>query len=121
MFNQEVRDSTQKKLGRVRVPHVRLTYDVEIGSAIDRLGSFMTRAECETLLNNWILQFVSNADEKAAAHRATFPLREARVDVAAIPGKPGIYRAVAFLRPHFQLEELSASMRVVVELPAPAR
>jgi type VI secretion system protein ImpC len=38
-----------------------------------------------------------------------------------IPGKPGAYRAVAFLRPHFQLDELSMSMRLVAELPPPAK
>jgi type VI secretion system protein ImpC len=47
-------------------------------------------------------------------------LREARVDVSDIPGRPGCYNAVVFLRPHFQLEELSASIRLVAELPAPA-
>ncbi|MBU5685098.1 type VI secretion system contractile sheath large subunit, partial [Citrobacter sp. S44_ASV_140] len=48
------------------------------------------------------------------------PLREARVDVSDVPGKPGVYRAVVFLRPHFQLEELTTSIRLVAELPPPA-
>jgi type VI secretion system protein ImpC len=43
------------------------------------------------------------------------------VDVTEIPGKPGCYRAVAFLRPHFQLEELTVSLRLVADLPAPAK
>jgi type VI secretion system protein ImpC len=42
------------------------------------------------------------------------------VDVVEVPGKPGAYRAVAFLKPHFQLDELSVSMRLVAELPPPA-
>lgn len=49
--------------------------------------------------------------------KAQYPLREARVDVAEIPGKPGYYTSVIFLRPHFQLEGLSASIRLVAELP----
>ena len=49
------------------------------------------------------------------------PLKEARVDVSEIPGKPGCYRAVAFLRPHFQLDELTISMRLVADLPPPAK
>jgi type VI secretion system protein ImpC len=53
--------------------------------------------------------------------KAHHPLREARVDVSEIPGKPGCYRAVAFLRPHFQLDELTMSLRLVAELPAPAK
>jgi type VI secretion system protein ImpC len=48
-------------------------------------------------------------------------LREARIDVSEVPGKPGVYRAVAFLRPHFQLDELTVSLRLVAELPAPAK
>ena len=46
--------------------------------------------------------------------------REARIDVVDVPGKPGAYRAVAFLRPHYQLDELSVSLRLVAELPPPA-
>jgi type VI secretion system protein ImpC len=42
------------------------------------------------------------------------------VDVLDVPGKPGAYRAVAFLKPHFQLEELTVSMRLVADLPPPA-
>jgi len=47
-------------------------------------------------------------------------LAEARIDVVEVPGKPGAYRAVAFLRPHFQLDELGVAMRLVAELPPPA-
>jgi type VI secretion system protein ImpC len=47
-------------------------------------------------------------------------LREASVQVQEVPGRPGVYRAVAFLRPHFQLDELSVSLRLVAELPQSA-
>ena len=53
--------------------------------------------------------------------KAQRPLKEARIDVMEIPGKPGAYRAVAFMRPHFQLDELSMSMRLVAGLPPPAK
>jgi type VI secretion system protein ImpC len=49
--------------------------------------------------------------------RAKRPLQDARVDVRAVAGKPGYYEAVAYLRPHFQLEGLTASMRLVAEVP----
>ena len=49
--------------------------------------------------------------------KAKYPLREGTVQVSEVPGKPGAYRAVAFLRPHFQLDELSVSLRLVAELP----
>lgn len=52
--------------------------------------------------------------------RRAYPLREARVDVSEDPGNPGAYKCVIFLRPHFQLEELTASIRLVAELPPPA-
>jgi type VI secretion system protein ImpC len=48
-------------------------------------------------------------------------LREAAITVAEVPGKPGVYRATAFLKPHFQLDELSVSLRLVADLPASAR
>ena len=57
---------------------------------------------------------------KAILHGLDLSLREGRIDVSDIPGKPGCYNAVVFLRPHFQLEELTASIRLVAELPPPA-
>ena len=87
----------------------------------DKIGSFMSRTDAETFLNRWIHNYVTEDDTATPATKAKFPLREARVDVAEIPGKPGCYRAVAFLRPHFQLDELSVSLRLVADLPAPAK
>jgi type VI secretion system protein ImpC len=52
--------------------------------------------------------------------KAQFPLREARVDVTEVPGRPGAYKAVVYLKPHFQLDELTVSLRLVANLPAPA-
>lgn len=86
----------------------------------DKVGSFMSRKNAEDFLNRWINNYVTIDDNASAAAKARTPLREARVDVAEIPGKPGCYRAVAFLRPHFQLDELSVSLRLVADLPAPA-
>ncbi len=87
----------------------------------DKIGSFMSREECDMFLNRWINNYVLENDVAPAAQKAKYPLREARVDVSEIPGKPGAYRAVAFLRPHFQLDELSVSLRLVAELPPPAK
>ena len=63
--------------------------------------------------------FILLIDNAGQDTKAKFPLRDGRVDVSEVPGKPGVYTAVAFLRPHFQLEELSASIRLVAELPPP--
>ena len=87
----------------------------------DKIGSFMSRTDAEKFLNQWITNYVTPDDTASPATKAQFPLREARVDVMEVPGKPGVYRAVAFLRPHFQLDELSVSLRLVAELPAPAK
>lgn len=87
----------------------------------DKIGSYMSREEASLFLNRWIKNYVLANDVAPASQKAKFPLREARVDVAEVPGKPGVYRAVAFLRPHFQLDELSVSLRLVAELPKPAK
>ena len=86
----------------------------------DKVGSFMSRKDAELFLNRWINNYVTEDDTASPATKAQYPLREARVDVAEIPGKPGCYRAVAFLRPHFQLDELSVSLRLVADLPEAA-
>ncbi len=86
----------------------------------DKIGRFMSREEVEAYLNTWIADYVLLNDSAAQEIKAQFPLREARVDVTDIPGKPGCYKAVAFLRPHFQLDELTVSIRLVAELPPPA-
>src|SRR5205085_4430024 len=66
----------------------------------DKIGSFMSRTEAEVFLHRWISNYVLENDVAPQAQKAKYPLREARVDVSEIPGKPGCYRAVAFLRPH---------------------
>jgi type VI secretion system protein ImpC len=87
----------------------------------DKIGSFMSRTECEKFLNQWIVNYVTADDSAGPVIKAQRPLREARVEVTEVPGKPGAYRAVAFLRPHFQLDEISVSLRLVAELPQSAR
>ena len=85
----------------------------------DKIGSFMTRQNCQDYLNRWVTNYVLLDDNASQAAKAQYPLREARIDVSEVRGKPGVYRAVAFLKPHFQLDELTVSLRLVAELPAP--
>jgi len=86
--------------------------------ARDAIGRFMEQKDCEEWLNKWIGNYVLGNPETAGEEmKAKFPLREARVTVTSVKGKPGWYQAVAHLRPHFQLEGLDASMRLVAELP----
>jgi type VI secretion system protein ImpC len=89
--------------------------------ARDKIGSFMEVRDCERWLNDWIRNFVvanpENVSDKVKAER---PLADAKVEVREVKGKPGWYEAVAWLRPHFQLETLTTSMRLVAEVPKKA-
>ncbi|MBV9295770.1 MAG: type VI secretion system contractile sheath large subunit [Acidobacteriaceae bacterium] len=87
----------------------------------DKIGSFMSRSQAERFLNDWINTYVVADDDASQSVKAKNPLREARIEVVDVPGKPGAYRAVAFLRPHYQLDELSVSLRLVADLPQSAR
>ncbi len=86
----------------------------------DKVGSFMTRQNAQDYLNRWINNYTLGDDDASQDMKAKYPLREARVDVVEVPGKPGVYKAVAFLKPHYQLDELTVSLRLVAELPPPA-
>ncbi|CNK96668.1 EvpB family type VI secretion protein [Yersinia enterocolitica] len=86
----------------------------------DKVGSFMSRAECEVYLQKWIMQYVVASDNAGQETKARYPLREAKVEVIEVPGFPGTYRAIAWLKPHFQLEGLSMSLRLVADLPSNA-
>jgi len=87
----------------------------------DKIGSFASRKNVEEYLNKWLSGYVLLDDSASQEAKAKFPLREASVEVVEVPGKPGVYKAVAFLRPHYQLDELTASLRLVAELPQPTR
>ncbi|MBV8614449.1 MAG: type VI secretion system contractile sheath large subunit [Acetobacteraceae bacterium] len=88
--------------------------------ARDKIGSFMEAGNVERWLNRWIINYV-NANENAGQEmKARYPLREARVEVREIPGKPGSYNAIAWLRPWLQMEELTTSLRMVASIPQKA-
>jgi type VI secretion system protein ImpC len=85
--------------------------------ARDRIGSFTEMDELEAWLNRWISNYVNSNENVGQESKAKYPLREARVEVKAVPGKPGVYNAVAYMRPWLQMEELTTSMRMVARLP----
>ena len=86
----------------------------------DKIGSFQTKDSVESYLNTWLSQYVLLDANATQGEKARFPLAEGRVDVVEVPGRPGAYQATVFLRPHFQMEELTTSIRLVAELPASA-
>jgi type VI secretion system protein ImpC len=85
----------------------------------DKIGSFQTRESVEAYLNSWVSNYVLLSSTATQGEKARFPLAEGRVDVTEVAGKPGAYSATVFLKPHFQMEELTTSIRLVAELPAP--
>ena len=85
--------------------------------ARDKVGSFMEASDVESWLNRWINNYVNSNESAGQEMKARFPLREARVEVREIPGRPGSYNAIAYLRPWLQMEELTTSMRLVARIP----
>ncbi|ELR64601.1 Putative protein ImpC [Photobacterium marinum] len=85
--------------------------------ARDKIGCYMEASDVETWLNRWILSYVNSAEGAGQEIRAKYPLAEAKVQVKEIPGNPGAYNAIAWLRPWLQMEELTTSMRLVAKIP----
>lgn len=85
--------------------------------ARDKVGSMLEAAQCEKWLNDWISNYVCDPNMAGDETKAKCPLSDATVEVREVAGKPGWYEAIAWLRPHFQLETLNASMRLVAEVP----
>lgn len=85
--------------------------------ARDKIGSFMEVAEAEAWLNRWILNYMNTNPDCGAWMKAKYPLADAKIQVKEIPGRPGSYNAIAWLRPWLQLEELSTSLRLVARIP----
>ena len=85
----------------------------------DKVGSFKTREAMERWLNDWIIQYVdgdpTNSSEQTKSER---PLAAAEVVVEEVEGAPGYYQSKFFLKPHYQLEGLSVSLRLVSKLPS---
>ena len=86
--------------------------------AVDKIGSFMEREDCEDWLNTWIKQYVNARSDADAEMKAKFPLAEAEIRVTDVPGQPGVYNATALLRPWLQLEELHTAVSMVAKIPA---
>jgi type VI secretion system protein ImpC len=84
----------------------------------DKIGTFKERSDMQRWLNNWILQYVEPNPEANDAAKARRPLAAAEVAVQEIEGNPGYYSAQFWLRPHYQLEGLTVSLRMVSKLPS---
>ncbi|MGE8475952.1 MAG: type VI secretion system contractile sheath large subunit, partial [Paraburkholderia hospita] len=85
----------------------------------DKIGSFKEKDDMQRWLQNWILQYVdgdpAHSTEESKARR---PLAAAEVVIEEVEGNPGYYTSKFFLRPHYQLEGLTVSLRLVSKLPS---
>lgn len=84
--------------------------------ARDKVGSFQEASEFESYIQRWIVDYVTADSEARVDVKARRPLRDAKVLVQPIPGKPGNYHCTMHLAPHYELDELSASVKLVAEL-----
>jgi len=113
-------DATANAAISARLPYImatsRFSHYLKVMGR-DKIGSFMEVRDCETWLNNWIRNYVNGNPDASAEMKAQYPLAEATVSVKEVPGAPGAYNAVAYLRPWLQMEELTASMRLVARIP----
>ncbi|WNN47914.1 type VI secretion system contractile sheath large subunit [Siccibacter colletis] len=85
----------------------------------DKIGSFKERDEMQRWLNDWVMNYVDGDPANSTLEtKARRPLAAAEVVVEDVEGNPGYYQAKFFLRPHFQLEGLTVSLRMVAKLPS---
>ena len=103
-----------------RLPYImatsRIAHFLKV-MARDKIGSFMEPSDAEEWLNKWIANFVNASPTASADMKARYPLAEAKIEVKEIPGQPGSYSAIAWLRPWLQMEELTTSLRLVAKIP----
>jgi len=115
-------DATSNAAISARLPYLmatsRIAHYLKV-MARDKVGSFMQAENCERWLNQWISQYTNGNPDASAEMKAKYPLAEARVEVKEIPGQPGAYSAVAYLKPWLQMEELTTSLRMVANIPQP--
>ncbi len=113
-------DATANAAISARLPYImatsRFSHYLKVMGR-DKIGSFMEASDCEKWLNDWIRNYVNGNQDASAEMKAQYPLAEANVTVKEVPGAPGAYNAVAYLRPWLQMEELTTSMRLVARIP----
>jgi type VI secretion system protein ImpC len=113
-------DATSNAAISARLPYImataRIAHFLKV-MARDKVGSFLEAKDAEIWLSNWINKYVNGNPDASPEAKAKFPLADARIEVKEIPGQPGSYSAIAYLRPWLQMEELTASLRLVANIP----
>ncbi|MBV1881719.1 MAG: type VI secretion system contractile sheath large subunit [Pseudomonadales bacterium] len=113
-------DATANAAISARLPYImatsRIAHYLKV-MARDKIGSFMEAKNAEDWLNRWINGYTNSNPDASADMKAQFPLADAKIEVKETPGAPGSYSAIAYLRPWLQMEELTASLRMVANIP----
>ena len=113
-------DATANAAISARLPYLmatsRFAHYLKV-MARDKIGMFMEASDCEIWLQRWINNYVNGNASAGHEMKAQYPLAEAKIEVREIPGAPGSYNAIAYLRPWLQMEELTTSMRLVARIP----
>ncbi|HEY2473161.1 MAG TPA: type VI secretion system contractile sheath large subunit [Candidatus Cybelea sp.] len=117
-------DATANAAISARLPYMmassRIAHYLKV-IARDKIGSFKEATDVEAWLKRWIENYTNSNPSPSEEAKARYPLREARIRVEEIPGRPGSYNAVAQMRPWLQMEELTTSLRMVARIPTPTR
>jgi type VI secretion system ImpC/EvpB family protein len=85
----------------------------------DRVGGFTRSEDFELFLQDWLTQYVVLDDDASPETKARYPLREAKVQVRPKPGSSGAYNCIIHLVPHYELDGLTASVRLTTEIVPP--
>jgi type VI secretion system ImpC/EvpB family protein len=89
--------------------------------ARDWVGKYQTAEQCERLLYGWLQEYVTANDDASPELRQRYPLREGRVSVSEIPGKPGTFGCEIHLRPHYQLDQITSEFRLTTMIGSERR
>jgi len=87
----------------------------------EMVGAFRTADEIERQLHGWLMRYVNASSASAAENRARYPLVAGAVSVREMAGRPGVFGCTIQLQPHFQLDDVAATFRLVTEIAAPGR
>ncbi len=117
-------DATANAAISARLPYImatsRIAHYLKV-IARDKIGAFMEASDCQDWLTRWIADYICADSKPSPEMKAKYPLADAKIEVQEIPGKPGSYQAIAWLRPWLQMEELTTSLRMVAKIPQLAK
>lgn len=117
VYNKD--DATSNAAMSARLPYMlnasRFAHYIKLMMR-DKIGSMLSAGEIQDYIQTWLADYILLSDTASQSLKASMPLRNADVSVVDVPGKPGSYKAIIHLQPHFQVEEIGVSIRLVASL-----